>query len=872
MWRPYTFAVADDDFYAPLETAEHLGEIFRPQRMPEGWEDIRLGVWTMWRPQNVPLPETGWKVHVSARPDRLSAVLDKAAGVCADQGVAFKHLSSRLFYTWSHHKHAARSQCGKFIAAYPCDAEASRRLMEALREALRHEEGPYVLTDRRYRDSRTVHYRYGAYRRVERLLPDGTRRPLVRNGHGELQEDERGVSFRPPAGITDPFAPDRPVPVSASGSTAFEGFVFEKVLRHSNSGGAYQGRQEATGRRVFIKEARPHTGVGPDGRDAVARLRAERETLHTLHTVAPGLAPEPLGYFRRWEHEFLVTEFLPGRSLAGWVVNNSEVIVTSAGAEDLTAYYLRCGRVLDAVEEALKRLHATGHVFVDVSPGNLVIDDDDTVRLIDFEGVHRIGTPITPITTRGYAPPAGLADDDPTVYDDYGTCALALLMLLPMHEVVQRHPGALDHLAADLRTRAPLPVPLWDRVTRYHPPAPAPEAAWEPPAAEELAADPLPHLAVLRDHVADALLAMAEPDHPDRVFPTVAEGYTANSLCVAYGTAGVVHALHKAGRAVPEGVLERLRSDALAEAGDLPPGLHFGLAGIAWVLADQGLLTEATDLLARATEHPLTGSCATLAGGAAGVALTHLALHRHTGDARHLDRARELTGALLGLPDLTPRLGDDDATGLLHGRAGIALLLQQLAEVTGEQALLDSGVGLLHAELDRDLSPDAPTLDFPLSRVDQRVLPYLFCGSAGFTHVASRYLPHTGDERLNRAMSRLLPRMTTRFAAMPGLYQGISGLALVLSEHARLTGAAPAREAALDTATGLFKHAVPHPTGARFLGDQMLRYSAELWSGSAGLLLSLNQLTKPVPDPFFTVDAPTVPTGVPSPRTTASGS
>jgi hypothetical protein len=48
-------------------------------------------------------------------------------------------------------------QSGKFRAAYPAGVEQARRLMELLRDALRDEDGPYVLTDRRFGDSRTVH-------------------------------------------------------------------------------------------------------------------------------------------------------------------------------------------------------------------------------------------------------------------------------------------------------------------------------------------------------------------------------------------------------------------------------------------------------------------------------------------------------------------------------------------------------------------------------------------------------------------------------------------------------------------------------------------------------------------------------------------
>ncbi|MDH6580168.1 class III lanthionine synthetase LanKC [Kitasatospora sp. MAP5-34] len=850
------YAVADPDFYAPLDTIGSRGELFRPSRVPEGWHRAESGVWTMWYREKVRAGTDGWKVHVSARPDRLSQVLDLAAEVCFEHGVPFKHLASQTFHHWTHHKHASRPQSGKFVAAYPADTAAARLLMERLSAALADEDGPYILTDRRFPGSRTVHYRYGAFTHQARVQADGTRLPLVRDGGGRLVEDQRGVRFQLPDGITDPFA--RPTAASrgttssaAAGPTAFNGFVFEEAIRHSNSGGTYRGTEQATGRTVFIKEARAHSGVVEDGVTAPERLRAEWRTLRALHEAAPGLAPEPLAYFRRWEHDFLVTEFVDGTIMNHWMAANHPMLTAGRTPADQAAYFARCERLVAGVEEALQRLHRCGYLFVDVSPGNVLVDEDDHVRLVDFEAAHRPGAAFTPLGTPGYAPPQALVADDLAVHDEYGLSALAQLLVGPFHQVVRRNPDALAHLRHDVTESGPVPDRLWARVTRFHRPGAGPQL----PGPEEVAADPQTHLADLRDRIADGLLAMADAGHPARMFPTIAEGYQTNTLCLAYGAAGVVHALHRAGRPLPEGVLARLGREALAGADALAPGLYVGLAGIARVLADQGRLDEARALLDTADRHPLTESCATLYGGSAGVALAHLALYGHTRDEHHVDRALALAEALPPDDLLLPHLGADDATGLVHGRCGLALMLQQLAAVTGDPRHLARGVGLLHAELDRESFPDELGMTFPISVTDQRTLPYLYSGSAGMLHTVGRYLRVVEDERLSAARPRLLAALRTTFTVMPGLYQGLSGLGLALAEHADATGDPADRQDALRAGRGLFKYAVPHPSGVRILGDQLLRFSADLWSGSAGVLLFLTQLLAPRPDPLFTVDA-----------------
>ncbi|MFD8597367.1 class III lanthionine synthetase LanKC [Kitasatospora sp. NPDC059646] len=849
------FTVADREYYAPLDSAAPQGELLAPGRPAGGWSGTRGGIWTMWRREGMPsLPSDGWKVHVSARRSRLVAVLDTVAEVCFAQDVAFKHLATDHWYWWLHRKHASRPQSGKFIAAYPADAAAARRLMEALREALDGEQGPLILSDRRYRGSETVQYRYGAYRNRDRLEAEGTRTPLTLDASGEAVPDRRGVSFHLPEGLADPFAeaaaagagrPDGPV--------VLRGFAIEGAIVHSSGGSTYEGLEVATGRRVFVKEARPFHGLGDGGTDAVARLHGEWRTLTALHRLAPGLAPEPIARFRAGGHEFMVTEFIDGKPLNRFVTTSHPLLMTGSSPDEYADYYARCERLVAAIDGALDQLHGLGWTFMDVSPSNVLVTADDGIRLIDFETACGPGDTPGRMGTPGFVPPQHVVDrDGRTAYDDYGVSALVQTLLGTMPHTAGRTADSLTHFHHDLTEHAPVTEALWKRATRYHPPSGAPVL----PSPEEVAADPLRHLADLREAVAAGVLAAADPEHPLRTFPTVPQGYASNTLCVMYGAAGVLHALGRCGIPAPDGALERLRRDALGSAGKLGPGLHVGLAGIAWVLADHGLTEEARSLLDTADRHPLAERSATLFGGAAGLAVGHLALYRRTGDPHHAERAHALLTAQPDGDDLVPRLGRDDATGLLHGRAGLALAYQQFAEVTGDTSLLDRGVRLLHAELDRATDPDAPGLLFPVSTQDRRAMPYLYCGSAGLVHVATRYLRGVADERLGEAMPRLLASLHAPHTVLPSLFAGSAGFAYTLAEHALLTGDGASRAGAVRAARTLFKHAVPHGGTVRFLGMGLLRYSTELWTGAAGVLLALDQVLAPRADLLFTLDAP----------------
>jgi hypothetical protein len=143
---------------------------------------------------------------------------------------------------------------------------------------------------------------------------------------------------------------------------------------------------------------------------------------------------------------------------------------------------------------------------------------------------------------------------------------------------------------------------------------------------------------------------------------------------------------------------------------------------------------------------------------------------------------------------------------------------------------------------------------FPLSAADRRSMPYLFSGTAGMLRTVCRYNAVCGDERLAGIESDLLPRLRTTYTVMPGLYQGLAGLGFALADHAGVTGDEASSRSALRTARALFKYAVPGATGVRFHGEKLKRFSADLWSGGAGVLLFLDQVLGGGEDRLFSLD------------------
>ncbi|GII01395.1 class III lanthionine synthetase LanKC [Planobispora takensis] len=849
----FGFTLAHPDYYEPPELGEP-GEPYTPAAAPGGWDRRSHGVWTMWTPPRAVSADQGWKVHVCSSLENAQAVLDIVAGVCAELSIPFKHVSGSRFFLWLHHKHGPRTQSGKFCALYPPTRRIAHDLLVKLEDRLAGFAGPYILTDRRFGSSSSVAYRYGSFRERHRLRPDGTRQATMLDPGGREIPDERRPTFTLPPGVADPFAPEPAA--GAGGPVTFGGYTFEAVVQHSNAGGAYLART-ADGRRVFVKEARAHNGYWWDGCDAQTLLAQEHRTLRDLHELSPGICPEPIGVFAHWENSYLVSELVPGRTLAKWAVANQPNIRIGLPPEAFAGYYRRCLAILDRLKKIVSTLHELGYAFVDLNPRNVLIDEDEGVRLVDFEAACRIGAVARPMGAPGFMPPEALdrrslAAMDTRRFDEFGLSAVAQALLFPSHNVLDRNGEAAGHLYRDLTDLAPVPDRLWNLATRFRR---RPERPLMP-APEEVRRDPLTALRWLRDRTADAIEAAARPDDPHRIFPTTPQGLTTNTRCVAHGTAGVLHALRASGRPVDPRIVARLREESLRERDDTPPGLFFGNAGIAWVLADLGEVEAAGELLAAADRHPLSRTCATLGGGAAGVAMAHLFLHGRTGDDRHVERAMRTLAAIPGDAGLVPSLGPGDASGLVEGRPGIALALYYLSRFTGDPDMLERGARLLRDELQHGRPLETDALGFRVSETDGRNMPYLFAGSAGYAHVAARYLTTADDPVLADALRRSLRACSGRFAVAPALFAGQAGLGLALGQAAALLDRPDLAIREIEAGTALFKHAVPGRNGVRFLSTSLLmRFSADLWHGSAGVVLALSRILTGLPDPLFTLDA-----------------
>ncbi|OKK17282.1 serine/threonine protein kinase [Streptomyces sp. CB00455] len=801
--------------------------------VPAGWQTHRSGDWLALRPLDAELPAQGWKIHVSACLDNAESVLQRVYDHCVSRRIAFKFVPSRYLLQIRNAKYADRGASGKFLTVYPADEEQCRQLAGELDTLLAGEPGPYILSDLRWNDG-PVHLRYGSFTLRHCYDDSGELVPAIEEPGGRLVPDPRGPVFQPPRWMELPafLRPhlDRRAAVTLEGIP----YTVERALHFSNGGGVYAGRDTRTGEAVVLKEGRPHAGLAADGADAVTRLHRERRALEQLAGL--DCVPAVHGTFTVADHHFLVMQHLEGRPLNTYFARRHPLIEADPDPAELASYTQWALKIHQRVTEAVDAVHARGIVFNDLHLFNIMVAEDETtgepsVALLDFEAAAHVDEGLR----QTVANPAFVAPPDRRGFsvDRYALACLRLALFLPLTSLLVMDRAKASHLAEIAAAQFPVPRRFLDEAVEEILAGPTGEA---PPGRTSAAATR--YLPVepgdwegARASMTAALHAAATPDREDRLLPgDIAQFATAGGgTAFGYGAAGVLYALAETGAEPWPEAEEWLLARTKQPASGTPLGFYDGLAGLAWTLERLGHRDRAMTLAEQLLRQPWQSAGPDLHSGLAGIGLALDSLGTATGEG-------ELHAAALRCAELasasTPGL---KRTGLLHGHSGPALLYLRLYERTGDQELLTRAGRALHRDLDHCVTSAFGTLQV---NEGWRTMPYLGAGSAGIGMVLDDWLEHAADDRFEEARPAIVRAAQATFYAQPGLFRGAAGMILHL---ARTTTPGPGTRAE-DIARqieALARHAVPYQGHLAFPGEQLMRLSMDLSTGTAGALLAL---------------------------------
>ena len=853
----FMYTLMDEMFYEPVETRYRPFDEYKApvaellKELVAEWTITRDGFWYMVHPSNgFDVPAQGWKIHVSAAIENAVSILKRAARVALARGVPFKFALDKNVLATMSSKRWNRGGSGKFITMYPSDLECFKSLLEELYAELRDEAGPYILSDRRYKDCRVLYYRYGGLRRVTRADIKGEKVLVLTSPDGAAVPDVRTPYFTLPPWIEDPF----PSHKSERKEIVLNNrFLIKKAIAFSNSGGVYVAEDRETGKEVIIKEARPHTAMDDQGNDAVKLLRKEYELLELLRGT--NVAPQPVDAFEAGEHFFVAEEYLDGLDIREIMLTQSPLMQVRPSRDDSREYYKLCTQTLKAFAQAVALLHERGLVFGDLNAKNIRIDPATrTVRLIDFEGAFRPESDQpTYLFTPGFKSVASIRKNTQGFEDDlFALAANMLYMLFPIAAFSTLRDDLFDTV---LRTL--LKDVGWSQTEVYNVINSLSKNEMTCARACELLDQPAEILPPSFDDYIDThwcaeivneqgrfILANMRPERDDSLFPADPFIHRTNALGLGFGASGVLYTLKRCGFEIPRPATDWLEQKLdKVDPRELPPGLLTGATGIAWSLSELGFEDRAAHLMRAANDNALLKVHHSYLYGMAGIGMANLHFYTRTQKSEYLATANELADELLRSAQENERGIYWESDGLLHlglgyGQSGVALFLLRLFELTGNERFLSEGRRALEFDLSHGEERESGVLSFPRAPGDPTVVPYLEEGSAGIARVAIRY--GLWDERLEM----ILADVHRKYAGFVGLLYGLGSFVDVLTDAYLFSNDEKFLEMAKRPISGIRDlYLIKHESGWATPGDNLFRVSCDYATGVAGVLRAIHRFT-----------------------------
>lgn len=793
------------------------------------------------------LPSCGWKVHVSATLEEAQEVLSKVSEIAYQHRCSFKFLSGRREFYILHSKTSSRLQSGKFIALYPLSEVAARDLMETLSEELKGFTGLDILTDRAFRDSPNVYYRWGAFGDTGRLNAQGESEELLEDGFGNLVPDVRLPQFVLPEGIVDPFSTNASSPRGDPPPEyiEFDDYRITSVLRYTNAGGRYKALCKKTKVDLVLKEARPNTGFS--GKDtAQVRLKREAEILTEINNKLPNLAPQFERYFTVAGHEYLALEFVSGTPLSDWIALESPFYSDALMNKTEVSQYLdKASEIYHKISLDLKSLHAAGYTFGDLSASNIIIADDGEARLIDFEACdfgdfkdNVLGTPDFCLLSQNKI-------ISRIEKDRYALSCLGLSLILRLSSLAEISDNVLCCLETEISEYVDELPDWWVECTSYAREFSGRYSQYKVKGFTQPSLCNLEHVEYLKKQLALGIIGTSKFKGSAGVYPLSSDTPSVNQLSFSMGDSGILWSLNQSNVRISEILIERYAKavDQCIERASTPPTYAFGLCGMVDACHVLGLHDQRIRLLDLVEERWRTVSDPGLANGLSGVALT-LKRHGRAGTGEEV-----LTAALNQAQEFKWA-----KNGLFWGRSGViatACGWQEFASANPQAMEIVSD--LITAELGQTLRHSSGNAITLRGEIDgNRFLPYVSDGTAGLllalmTASQCSAIKYSLSEQqlLNLAQDLCSP-----FTIDVSLAHGGVGLSLALEIlHKRY----PALSSKLPSANWarLRKYVLPFTNGFCVINPRTLNYDLSYSKGSAGFISVLNWLEGKAPINLF---------------------
>ncbi|MFS1099988.1 hypothetical protein [Enterococcus faecalis] len=833
--------------------------------IPNNWEEFRESEWTYIIPLKNNMQRQGWKVHISSSLECTDEILTIVSEYCYKKNVVFKHLSTVKRFVNRNGKQMPREHAGKFITCYP-DESILEEFLDYLEDQLHDYPGPYILSDKRWAKG-PIYLRYGMFKKgspnSEGIFSDEL------EIDGKMVADKRESFFlRPDDSVTPEFlkqwlnAKEDP----SSDSIPFE---IERPIRFSNCGGIYEGYYPESGDElVFIKEARPYTGIDDKQLTAIDRMKNEGDALKLLEDLT--CVPKFLWEGELWEHHFLVMEKVKGITLNRWITKNYP-LYSKGDTSYATDYLNRAHKLVRKIEIFFETIHERGIFHQDVHPKNFVIDVQDSFSVIDWEQAvfNELDKRFHMVAAPGFRQ---WGQTTPEEIDWYGVSQIAHSLFFPValqgdlvYEFSKQQEKAgkeiFDSLNVDdkvlseflvtlnrLRNKAGNVQVLTDRknlhpyLNRYE-------------------------VNINFENILGELLqgfdeTIRRWKYPYRNCPVHYYGLT-TLQGIAFSDLGIFWAYSLAakrtGITLSNDFIQLQEKVTVELMNEITNG-HMqdfsfgeGTTGTLWIMHKMGKSHVAAKIFENNFEFwwEETNNHSIYKGKSGimivGLDFANEGFLEKDFEEKFINVARAYVREYISDPERYISIGKGKfasnnpqkiEAGLLYGHASLGWLFAEMYRYTGDKIFI-KGLNLsIDNELKGYFKDDTDMMQYSQGF---RILPYLSMGSAGLGILISQNADIV-DKKFMNVLESLYKATKTNFCISPGLFNGYAGLKLGQMRMNKYLKKDDVLEIVKSVYSGITQHLIKFDNGSCVAGDSGMRLTTDIASGFAGLVLALESI------------------------------
>lgn len=805
------------------ETPKHFKEII-----------VEESVWTYYHNSQNILPDQGWKIHISCLYDEAEKILDTLSNVCFEKGLDFKHLKDTESYIMMNSKNASRSSSGKFITIYPGNNEEFLETLFSLENALKtFSTGPYILSDKRWKDT-NIYYRYGGFVNISNDLGE----LCIRDPEGNLIKDERNPYYHVPYFMKDfdDHLNTLNTQIDNSETSKLKDYQMISALSFSNAGGVYYAKRKKDDLKVIVKEARPKAGLDGHLDDALTRQNAEYEALINL-AENDGIV-DVIDRFKEWEHHFLIEEFIEGEDLKTWL---SLYFPFYEDDELILSYCKKAEQILKNLLNVVEKMNKSNIAMMDLQPANILVKEDLSVKLIDFETAVVGGSTVQPsLMTVGFA---SSKIKNNLARDWFGLKKIIKYMALPVinsedldEELEQRHYRWIEkNYPEKFNKKINALLKICDDNIK--------EITYSNSNINEK------KLNVELNFITNKLLngITKSLTNDERFIYGDIRQYELDFGKYNYLTGGAGAALtliknnynvHLVKEWVEKYILKEIEKES-------EYGLLTGKTGILPVLYELGykelVLNQIEDIYNKSLSKDYT-----LRSGLSGIGLFILSLYIENKDLKFLEMAINIEKRIDRNYDINKFNSQDWSAinnGLIDGYSGISLFYSALYGITKDKKYIKISEDLINKELKTGIY-ELKTGVLQLLDDKGRILPYLSGGSIGLGIAMWFYNHVSDDERFKDDIEAIVNLSSIRSTITGGLFDGAGSFLLLPS---LITDSQVKSEVCGSILNLVELFIIDRASYYKYSGQFSYRISDDVYSGSSGIILGLKSIVNENP-------------------------